>query len=366
MFKKSSEKQLHVTIDSFTVWRIIGLVVVAFLALKFLSNIIQPLILILVAFFLALALNPTVSWIARHLRSKSRVRATGAAYVLVIGFLILFFSFVFPPLVKQTVDFIKEVPSAVQDFKNEDSSVGSFIYKYNLNDDIDKLTDDFGSRFSELGAPALSTAGKIGSTIVNTIVVLVLTFMMLVEGPVWMERYFAILKPKHRAHHKMLARRMYKVVVGYVNGQVIIAALGGLFAAIALFITSQVLDVSVNAIALGGIISLFALLPMIGTIMGSVIVILACLLVSWPLALVMAVYFIVYQQIENVTLQPYIQSKTNTLTPLLVLIAALLGVGIGGLLGALLAIPAAGCLKILVDDYFERKRGVKAPDMGSA
>jgi predicted PurR-regulated permease PerM len=67
----------------------------------------------------------------------------------------------------------------------------------------------------------------------------------------------------------------------------------------------------------------------------------------------MAFYFVVYQQIENATIQPYIQSKGNELTPMLVFIAAILGVGFGGILGAFIAIPAAGCLKILADDYFE-------------
>jgi len=69
----------------------------------------------------------------------------------------------------------------------------------------------------------------------------------------------------------------------------------------------------------------------------------------------MAIFFILYQQIENVTLQPYIQSKHNELTPMLVFIAALLGIGFGGLLGGLVAIPIAGCLKVLAEDYFERK-----------
>lgn len=286
------------------------------------------------------------------------MKATGAAYVLVISFLIAFFSIVFPPLVQQTIDFLKQVPETVQNVKDENTTIGSFVYRYNLNDDIDQITNDFSSRIGELRDPAISTAGKIGTTVVSTLVVLVLTFMMLVEGPTWLEKYFAVLKPKHRTHHRKLAKQMYKVVVGYVNGQVIIAAIGGVFAAITIFIASQILNVSVNAIALGGIIALFALLPMIGTIIGSVIVVLACLLVSFPLAVVMAIYFLVYQQIENVTIQPYVQSKTNTLTPLLVLIAALLGVGVGGLLGALLAIPTAGCIKIVLDDYFQRKYGV--------
>jgi predicted PurR-regulated permease PerM len=82
---------------------------------------------------------------------------------------------------------------------------------------------------------------------------------------------------------------------------------------------------------------------------------------SVPLAITMLVYFIVYQQIENVTIQPYFQSRKNDLSPMLVFIAALLGIGFGGLLGGFVAIPVAGCIKILLEDWLEdRKNGAKA------
>lgn len=167
-----------------------------------------------------------------------------------------------------------------------------------------------------------------------------------------MERITSLLPPGKREHRRKLARKMYRVVVSYVNGQAIIAALGGTFAAVALYIFSQIFNAPVNAIALGGIVGLFALLPLIGTTIGAVIVVLASLLVSAPLAIAAAIYFIVYQQIENVTIQPYIQSKSNNLTPLTVFASALLGVGFGGLLGAIIAIPTAGCIKILVEDHY--------------
>ncbi len=151
---------------------------------------------------------------------------------------------------------------------------------------------------------------------------------------------------------------MYKVVTNYVNGQVLIAAMGGLFASIAIFILSQIFEAPVNAIALGGIISMFALLPLIGTILGSVVVVLACLLVSPPLALAVAIYFVIYQQIENVTIQPYIQSRGNNLTPLIVFAAAILRCReLAVFWGAFVAIPAAGCIKILVEDYFANREG---------
>jgi predicted PurR-regulated permease PerM len=353
-------KSVTINIESRTVIRVLGLMIAALLAIKFVENIIHPLVLIFVAFFLAMALNPVVSKISSMLKTRSRVLATGIAYILVIAFLAAFIAFVVPPLVKQTADFIKEVPSSIQDYKQGNSSVADLVHKYNLNSQVDRFTSDFSHRFGDFGKPVLSTAGAIGSAVVNTLTVLVLTFMMLVEGHGWLDRFWAVQNPAKRARRKRLASRMYKVVTSYVNAQVIIAALGGLFASIAIYILSQVFNAPVNAIALGGIISMFALLPLIGTTLGSIVVVLACLLVSAPLALAVAVYFVIYQQIENVTIQPYIQSRGNDLTPLIVFIAALLGVGFGGILGAFVAIPAAGCIKILVEDYYERRAALNA------
>jgi predicted PurR-regulated permease PerM len=172
----------------------------------------------------------------------------------------------------------------------------------------------------------------------------------------WLERILSIMPEEKREHRRRLARKMYRVVVGYVNGQVFVAVLGGIFATIALFIMSQIFNAPINPIALGGIIGLFSLLPLIGSFIGATIVVLACLLVSPPLALAAIAYFIVYQQIENVTIQPIIQAKTNDLTPLIVFVAALLGVGFGGFLGAFLAIPTAGCIKVLIEDHFQSKQ----------
>lgn len=348
-----NNQKLTVTVESRTIIRILLLSIVALMVIKFISNVADVLVLIFIAFFLALALNPAVSKISSMLKTKSRILATGVAYILVVVFLSAFIAFVVPPLVKQTSDFIKEVPSSIQDYKEGNSSARELIDKYNLEPQVDRFTADFSNRFGDVGKPILSTAGAIGSTVANTIIVLVLTFMMLVEGQVWLDRFWAAQNPAKRVHRKKLANRMYKVVTSYVNAQVIIAALAGLFASIAIFILSQIFDAPVNAIALGGIISLFALLPLIGTTLGAVVVVLACLLVSAPLAIAVAIFFVIYQQIENVTIQPYIQSRGNNLTPLIVFVAALIGVGFGGILGAFVAIPAAGCLKILLEDYFE-------------
>jgi predicted PurR-regulated permease PerM len=362
---KKEIREVAVTVENRTIIRLVIVMVILLFGLSFVKNISHALLIIFISFFLAMALNPAVTWISRKLKTKSRALATGAAYVLVIVFLAMFFSVVVPPLVRQTSDFIKEVPDTIQEFKRDDSSFNKFIDKYKLNDEIDRFSADFGNKFKDVGGPVLTTAGVIGSTVVNTITVLILTFMMLVEGPMWINRFISLISPNKRKRAEDLAHKMYKVVVGYVNGQVIVAAIGGTFAGISLFVMSQIFDASVNAIALGGIVGLFALLPLIGTTIGASIAVLACLLVSVPLAIAAVIYFVIYQQIENVTIQPYIQSRSNNLTPLSVLIAALLGVGFGGFLGAILAIPVAGCIKVLIDDYLARRSTSQAAIAGT-
>lgn len=352
MFKFSKNKAQTITIESQTVIRILVTISIALLIVFFLSRVITPITLIIIAFFLAIALNPIVSAISNKLRVKNRAAATAVAYVGVIGLIVVFITLVFPPLIDQTITFAGEIPQKVQNLKDTNTSTGNFIHKYGIDKQIDNYSKEFSGQLSNYTKTAIATAGKVGTTLINTVVVLVLAFMMIVEGPVWLERYFRVFSTEKQKYQRILFKKWYKIIVGYVNGQVTVAFIGAVFATIALFIISQILKVNVNPVALGGIIFMFALLPLIGTTLGAIIVVLACMLVSVPLALIMIGFFLIYQQIENVTIQPYIQSRSNTLTPLLVLIAALLGVGIGGILGALLAIPVAACIKVVLDEKY--------------
>ncbi|MEK9196343.1 MAG: AI-2E family transporter [Patescibacteria group bacterium] len=349
---EKDQDAVTISIKSTTFIKGVLVLIGVFILMNVLQQITHPLIIIFVAFFLAIGLNPSVNWITKRLKSHSRIKATGIAYAAVMTVLVGFFSLVVPPLVGQTVVFIQDVPETISDFKTQNSSASQFVHRYNLDKSLDNFSSDFSSHFSDISKPALATATTIGSTIGGTIAVLVLTFMMLVEGPRWLEKFWDIQPVSKRKKRKDLVIKMYKVVTGYVNGQVLVAALGGFFTFIALVIMSQVFDVSVNAIALAGIITLFALLPLIGTTIGAVLVVVACIFISVPLAIAMTIYFIVYQQIENVTIQPYIQSRSNNLTPLLVFMSALIGVSIGGIMGALFAIPVAGCVGILIEDHY--------------
>lgn len=353
-----------VNITNKTILRTIIWVILAVLAYKFIGRITHPLVLIFVSFFLALALNPIVSWLSHRLKIKSRVGATALAYLLVVVFLVAFFSLIIPPIVRQTRDFIGQAPQTVQNFQSQDSSLARTVRKYHLDEKLDQAARDFASHYSSFGSRILDTGKRLLEAVASFLVILVLTFMMLVEGPKWLELYFKSQPAARREHQRMLARRMYRAVTGFVNGQVILAAIAGLFAFSALEIAGHVLNVQSNAVALGGLVAVIGIIPLFGNPIAATIVVLTSLLNSGALALVMLIYFVIYFFIENHTFQPYLQSKLNELTPLTVFVAAVIGVGFGGILGAIVAIPAAGAIKILVEDHFER-RGLQAPKRGN-
>ncbi len=352
--------RVTVTVTNHTIVRAILWVVATIILFHFFGRVSHVLTLIFISFFFSLALNPIVSWMSRKLSIKSRAGATGAAYVVVIAVIAVLIALIVPPLVSQTRDFIKTVPERVETFQNQDSTISRTVKRYNLDDKLTQGAKDFTSHYSDFGTTLLDTGKRVGGAIVSVAAVLVLTFMMLVEGPSWLETYFNSVRADKRAHQKKLASQMYRSVASFVNGQVLLAVIAGVFALIALEVASQLLDVNINPPALAGIVAMFGIIPLFGNPIAATIVVLICLLSSPALALIMAIYFIVYFFIENHTFQPYLQSRLNHLTPLTVFVAALLGIGFAGFIGALVAIPAASAIKILVEDYYERQGYKKA------
>src|SRR3989344_7209669 len=195
-------KKETITVSNRTVIRIIFLIVAAFLLLRFLQQISDVLVLISTSFFLAVALNPAVSWISRRLKSKSRVRATAAAYITVLALLAGLISLVVPPLARQTVNFVNDLPQTVNSFKPQDNSLSRFAKRYNLDDQLSRISDNIKNNYGnfDLSKPVISTASRVGSTLISTVTVLVLTFMMLVEAPLWLDKFWAAL-PAHRRDH---------------------------------------------------------------------------------------------------------------------------------------------------------------------
>ena len=345
-------EEVEVTFSNRTIIRIVLVVTLSMLGLRFLAKVSHPLTLIFIAMFLAVALNPAVSWIAKRLRSKSRIRATGVAYLIVVALIVGFVWLVVPPIIKQGVQFAKDLPTNTAEIKSKDTAAAHFINRYHLGASVEKTAEKVKDNIGDIGTSAVTTAGRVGGIVASIITVFVLTFMLLIEGPGWLDRLWRMQDPEHVPKRKRAVSRMYRVITGYVNGQLLLALIAGTFAFIALVVSSTLLGISINAVVYACIVTLFGLIPLIGNMMAAAIVVALCAFSSIPLAIIMAVYFVVYMQVENATLQPYIQAKQNELTPLLVLASALIGASVAGLLGALVAIPAMGCLKVFITEFY--------------
>jgi predicted PurR-regulated permease PerM len=346
------ERNFSVNISNRTQIRAILWVLLAVVAYHSIGRVAHILTLIFLSFFLALTLNPIVGWMTHRLKIASRVRATAVSYLLIVLILGGFFALVTPPLVNQSRQFIQNVPSIVANFQTQNSTVARIAREHHVDQRLTDAARTFASHYSNFGSTILDTTKRVVGALISALIVIVMTFMMLVEGPRWFKLIISNLPKSKQARYSHLASRMYRTVSGFALGQVILATIAATACGIALLIASNLLKVSINPVALAGIVALFGLIPMLGNPISSTIVVLVCLLNSPALALVMLIYFIIYYQIENYTLQPYIQSRQNALTPLLVFLAALLGIALGGIIGALAAIPVAGCIKILLEDHF--------------
>ncbi|HEX7368451.1 MAG TPA: AI-2E family transporter [Candidatus Saccharimonadales bacterium] len=353
-FSKHERKEhLELTITTQTFLRVVLLIIGTVIILAALHKATHAIVLIFIAFFLALALNAPVHWISEHLPGRSRgsrALATTVSFLIVIILLGAFVASLVPPLVRQTQNFISAAPHLVQDLRSENSATGKFVRDHHLEEDINKLSSQLGERLKNASGSAVSTVTRIGSSIFATLTILAMTFMMLVEGPRWLNFFRRLTPPRHRDDVDHLARDMYRVIKGYVNGQVTLAAIAAAFVVPMLFI----LHIS-YPIALMVVVFICGLIPMVGHTIGAIIVTIVALFHSVPAAIIILAYYILYQQIENYLIQPRIQANTTNLSPLLVFMSVVIGVSFSGLLGGLVAIPVMGCIRIAVLYFLERE-----------
>ena len=360
MNKDNKNNSVRVSVSNRTVIRVVGLVMAFYVFLLAISKASHALTLIFIAFFLALALNAPVHLLSQHIPGKrrgSRTLATGISFFVIIALLIGFIASIAPPLVKQTSSFINEAPELIEQLRDENSSTGDFIRRYNLEDQVDKFSSQTSGWLKNLSGSAVSTVTKVGSSIISSLTVLVLTFMMLIEGPRWISFARRLLPDEKEPHFEKLAHDMYKVVKGYVNGQVLLAAIAAVLISVPLFL----LGVS-YPIALMVIIFICGLIPLVGHTIGAAIVSAVALFTSPATALIVLGIYIFYQQVENYTIQPRIQANSTDMSPLLVFTSVIVGVSFNGLVGGLVAIPIAGCARILLLDYLSHKKLLSPKD----
>lgn len=316
-----------------------------------------------IALFLALALNTPVSWLSRHLPGRSRTLSTAIAFLVVVAVLSAVALLVVPPIVQQTSKFFDSAPQMLHTVSEQWKGVGEFVDKYHIQPQFDQTVKSLqsdASRFaSEFSKNFISGVGSALSGLTAALLTLALTFLMLVEGPSWLNSLWGLYTNKRRmVAHKRLVGRMHAVVSGYVSGQLTVSGIDAFCAGLMVFILSQFFPAVPANLALPTIAILFtlSLIPMFGALTGGIVVALLLLMNSIPAAIIFGIYFVIYQQVENNFITPTIQSRRIELSPLAILAAVTIGLYVFGIVGGIISIPIAGSIKVLLDHYLERMR----------
>jgi predicted PurR-regulated permease PerM len=307
---------------------------------------------VVIALFLTLALNPLVEWlIARGVRRRGM--ATAVAYLAALGAIGGVAAVFIPTLIDQVNSFANKVPDYVDDLTAGRGKLGFLETKYHVVERVRNAIESGGVRRVLGGAGfALSVTRSVLTTIAAIVTIAFLTFFMLLEGPRWMERFYSLLPERQQPRWRQVGHDIYRTVGGYVTGNLLISLIAGIAAWIVLF------SVGVPfAVALGLLVAILDLIPLAGATIAAILVVLVTLAANnLTDAIIVAIYFIVYQQVENHLLQPLVYGRTVQLSPLAVLIAVLIGAEVAGVLGALGAIPIAGAIQVLLIDWQRSRR----------
>lgn len=353
--------KVRIDIDTKTFVRF-WLVVIGFVAAIFaLYSARTALVIIGTAFFLALALNGPVSRLARYLPKRNRTLSTSIAFVLVILFIGAVVFLVIPPIAQQTMKFVDNAPTMFQSLSQQWKGLGDIIAKYHIQAQVDQavaaMQRNATGWAATFGKNFISGVGSALSLFTATLLVLVLTFLMLIEGPKWMTRLWTLYTDERKLKaHRRLVKRMGSVVSGYVSGQLAVSGIGALTSGATVFILAQIFhEVPANlALPTIAICFLLSLIPMFGATIAGVIVAILLAMNSLPAGLIFLVYFVVYQQVENNIISPRIQAKRIELSPLAILSAVTIGLYVFGIAGGIISIPIAGCIKVLLEYYLDR------------
>jgi predicted PurR-regulated permease PerM len=320
-------------------------VLTAYWLLGMLGQLSSVLTLIVVALFLALGLEPVVAGLER--RGLSRGVSVAVVFAGVIAIFAGFMSAVVPALVTQASELTSAAPDLVQSFQNS-SLVRSLDKRYGL---ISSVTAQIQQRLKN-GDSVMQVFGGVygaGAAVVSvafsTFTVLVLTLYFTASLRGMREAAYRLVPASRRPRVKLLADEIIRRIGGYIAGQVAVASINGMFT----FVGLSVLQLP-YPIVLAITVALFGLIPLVGATLGAVIVILVALFHSWQYAVIIAIYYVIYQQIENYLIAPRIMARTVSVPGAVAVVAALAGGTLLGVLGALIAIPVAAGVLLLMQE----------------
>ncbi len=344
-----------VRVEARTVVNVLVIVLAFVLVLEVIWLSREVLTWILVALFLTLALNPAVEFFQRH-GIKRRGYAAALTSLLMVLAIVALASLFVPTLVREANDFVRAVPNYVEDVSNGRGPLGDLERKYHIVDRIQSSVQSGGAA-SVLGlsGTAVAVTKSIVTAIVAVVTIGFMTFFMLLEGPRWLERFLALMPAASQERWRRVGHDIYRTIGGYVTGNLLISVIAGIASTVVLLVAG----VS-YAVALGLLVAILDLVPLAGATLAAILVTTVAFIdQGLVVGLVVLVFFVLYQQVENHVLQPLVYSRTVQLSPLAILIAVLIGAKLAGVLGALGAIPVAGTIQVLLQEWL-RSRGTAA------
>jgi predicted PurR-regulated permease PerM len=334
-----------------TILAVLGLAIVVFAVLEVLWIARHVLTWILVALFLALAINPAVEWLQRHGVTR-RGYATAIAFIGALVLIAAIGATFIPTLVNQVNDFVDALPGYIDDITKGRGKLGFLETKYQIREKVEEAIRTGGTaKVLGLSGAAISITKSVITLVVATITITFMTFFMLLEGPAWIERFYSLLPEESQPRWRGVGRDIYRTIGGYVTGNLLISVIAGTLTTIVLLIMGVP-----YAVALGLIVAILDLIPLAGATLAMILIGTVAFLHTVPAGIVVVAFFLVYQQVENHFLQPVVYSRTVQLSPLAVLIAVLVGAELAGILGALGAIPVAGTIQVLIVDWLRARR----------
>ncbi|WP_310529083.1 AI-2E family transporter [Nocardioides sp.] len=315
-----------------------GAIVAVFLSQQLLS-ISSVLILLVMAMFLAIGLNPTVEWFMK--RGVRRGVAVLLVLFVVISVLTLFVFAVAPVISEQIAQITENAPGWLQDLQRN-TTVQQLDDRFSV---IDKLTEyvtqgDFGQR---VFGGALGVGLAVLSALANAFIVVVLMVYFLASLPSIKHAAYNIAPASKRARVSDLGDRIIRSTGAYVSGAFLVSICAGL----STLIFTLIVGLRDYSFALAFIVGLLSLIPVVGAVVSGIIITLLALTVSPTVAIVAAIYYVTYQQLESYFIYPRIMKRSVDIPGSVTVIAALVGGSLMGVIGALLAVPVAAALLLL-------------------
>jgi len=325
-----------INISTSTIFRIILIL----LGLVFLYLIRDILIIVFVAVIIAAAINGPVSWLQRH--KVPRILGVIFIYLLVLLFLALVVTLIFPSLAEQ----IKELTNHFPDFMEKIGlSVNELWGKYQIEGNLQNLLYKISGRLTEATSSFFATIIGLFGGLFSAIIVLVISFYLAVQEK-GVKKFLISLTPENHQHYiSDLIDRIQVKIGSWLRGQLLLMFIIGCLTFIGLYFLN-VPYVLILALIAG----LFEIIPYIGPIIAAIPAVILAFLVSPFLALLVIVLYVVIQQLENYVIVPQVMKKAVGLNPIVIIIVMLIGAKLAGVLGLILAVPLTASVAEFLKD----------------